>query len=160
MSNTLMSLTSNPIIVDSRMEKPWRASVIDSLATLVARRKIVAAPIFVRKVFWEGGADGDILSITDGLSVPLLTLVGKSGVPQTVDFCSSRWKDFQVTQISSGTLSIFLGQKTSQENGTETADDSAFEVLVTDAATRQFQEYQSAAPFCLWCRLRAWISRR
>jgi hypothetical protein len=152
MSNTLTNLTQNPIVITSSMQKPWRAAVIDSLVTLVARRKVAVAPIFVRQLVWKDGAVGDTLQITDGDRI-LIHLIGKE-VAQSVDFQpAALWRDFQV-QISSGTALIFLG-KSQAASSAETED--AFDVLVADAATRRFQEYQLAASFCLWCKCRAWI---
>jgi len=147
-------LTQDPILIDSTMLKPWRASVVDSLATITCTRKVLQVPILVRKILWSGvAADGDVLTITDGVGVTLITLTGTVGVPQTVVFCPLVcWSDFQIT-LSSGRVSIFTGGRIGQDESTET-EDSAFSLLVQEASRQHF-----LAARCHFCKLKSWISR-
>jgi hypothetical protein len=97
------NLTQTPIIITAAMSQSWKAAILAAYGSF--------QNLIVRKVLWENvGASGDTVSITDGQAVTLLTLTGQGpNIPQQVDFIPPvRWRDFQVTTISSGQLSIHL----------------------------------------------------
>ena len=97
------SLTQNPVIISTAMAQSYKAAILAASGSFNV--------LLVKNILWQGaGAAGDKITITDGGAVTLLNLVAQgANIPQEVTFFPPViWRDFQVTLINSGTLSIQL----------------------------------------------------
>jgi hypothetical protein len=99
------SLLVNPVKIDTFMSTSFKAQTLTSLGSFQTLR--------VEKVYWENPANiGDIVTIVDPISgsalLPLRCEV--AGQSQVVDWTPKPhlWSDFEVSQITSGTLYIWL----------------------------------------------------
>jgi tRNA A37 threonylcarbamoyladenosine synthetase subunit TsaC/SUA5/YrdC len=98
------SLVQNPIVISSAMTSGYKASVASSLGTLSTLR--------IDKIYWENpGTIGDTATIIDpqNLATMFALRCEVANQSQVIDWSArpKLWRDFQVSQISSGTLYIY-----------------------------------------------------
>ena len=97
-------LTANPMVITAAMASGYKALVASSLGTLSTLR--------IDKIYWENPLTaGDTVTIIDPQdSIAMLPLRCEvAGQSQVIDWSArpKLWRDFQVSQISSGTLYIY-----------------------------------------------------
>ena len=103
------SYLQNPVIINTAMASGYKALT----ATVGAGGLGTFSTLLIEKIYWENPITlGDTVNVEDPITGQTLIALRceSAGISQVFDWTAKpkRWADFEVNQISSGTLYVYL----------------------------------------------------